>query len=59
MGEIRKKLDETDKKIEEELAEIPSIHKNIKYDLVRLEKLIYGLGEIIERILILNKLKLK
>jgi len=55
MGVIRKKLEELDNKIEDELAKSPDIHKDIRYDLIRLEKLIFGLGDIIEKYIIDNK----
>ncbi len=49
MGDIRKKLEELESQIKDELAENPDIHKDLRYDFIRLEKLIYGLGDIIEK----------
>ena len=54
---LRKKLEKLERQIEEELAKNPDIHKNPRYDFIRLEKLIYGLGDIIENILIINNKK--
>jgi len=55
MGDIRKKLKELESQIEDELATRPDIHKDARYDFIRLEKLIYGLGDIIEKYIINNK----
>jgi len=59
MGDIRKKLKALEHQIEDELAENPDIHKSSKYDFIRLEKLIYGLGDIIENILTINNKEIK
>jgi len=55
MGDIRKKLEELESQIKDELATSPDLHKGVGYDFIRLEKLIYGLGDIIEKYIINNK----